>query len=174
MTLEQFEVVIKHMHQAYEKANNLHSNGIDVSSFEEHYYHVIENLLTEIYSKEGYGWIMWYCYDNSFGKGKLKAWDSKQNLICYDVKSLYDYLQKTYKETDVDEVTRFNNEYVSLYDFLGRAAGSTLGMQVHAASLMASVVPQERMITNKAYNGPVKLYPRYFLENFFNKLKQEA
>jgi len=181
MKLEQFEFIIKHMYEAYEKSTNLYNNGVDISSFEDHYNHVIEKLFTEIYSGEGYEWIIWYCYDNSFGKGGLDAFDSEKNRICYDIKSLHEYLEKTYieqkdkKREDVLSNDDDYSDYLSLYDFLGKAAGSTLGLKTYDVATSMSVPTRERIVNTKNYNGPVRLYPRYFLEFYFNSIpKQKA
>ena len=58
-------------------------------------------------------------------------------------------------------------EFISLYDYLGRAAGNELGKQV-ADYASASLVPhQARQVANTKYTGPVMLYPKAFLELYF-------
>ena len=56
---------------------------------------------------------------------------------------------------------------VSLYDYLGHAAGPELGKQVAYAAAKAGVVTETRQVSNPVYKGPVMLYPKSFLDNFF-------
>lgn len=61
-----------------------------------------------------------------------------------------------------------NEKYLSLYDFLGRAAGSDLGIKVAAAAAAQGVQLQERQVSNPKYTGKIVTYPVSFLENYFN------
>ena len=56
---------------------------------------------------------------------------------------------------------------VSLYDYLGHAAGSELGQKVATAARQAGVNGEIREISNPKYNGPVMLWPRAFLDLYF-------
>jgi hypothetical protein len=60
-------------------------------------------------------------------------------------------------------------EYLSLYDFLGKAAGNDLGKEVASAAYQAGVKMQEREISNPKYTGKVHLYPKDFLEFYFRE-----
>ena len=60
-----------------------------------------------------------------------------------------------------------NMNMMSLYDYLGQAAGSELGKQVASAAARAGVKHQVREVSNPVYKGPVMLYPKSFLDNFF-------
>jgi hypothetical protein len=60
-------------------------------------------------------------------------------------------------------------EYLSLYDYLGKAAGNDLGKEVAAAAYQAGVKMQEREISNPKYTGKVHLYPKDFLEFYFRE-----
>jgi len=60
-------------------------------------------------------------------------------------------------------------EYKSLYDHLGRAAGSQLGKQVAEAAVRDGIKIQTRQISNPKYEGTIMLYPLDWLENYFNK-----
>ena len=70
---------------------------------------------------------------------------------------------------------KFNNynkrekimEKVSLYDYLGHAAGSDVGQQVAFAAAKAGVLTETRQVSNPVYKGPVMLYPRSFLDLYF-------
>ena len=56
---------------------------------------------------------------------------------------------------------------VSLYDYLGRAAGPDLGKQVATAAAKAGVKSEIREVSNVKYTGPIMLYPRSFLDLYF-------
>ena len=56
---------------------------------------------------------------------------------------------------------------MSLYDYLGHAAGPELGKQVASAAARAGVKGSMREVSNPLYKGPVMLYPKSFLDNFF-------
>ena len=60
-----------------------------------------------------------------------------------------------------------NMEMVSLYDYLGRAAGSELGKQVATAAAKAGVKSEIREVSNIKYTGPIMLYPKSFLDLYF-------
>jgi hypothetical protein len=56
---------------------------------------------------------------------------------------------------------------VSLYDYLGRAAGSELGKQVAEYAAAKKAKFETRQVTNPRYTGNVMLYERTLLEEFF-------
>ena len=58
-------------------------------------------------------------------------------------------------------------EMISLYDYLGRAAGPDLGKQVASAAARAGVKHEIREVKHAGWNGPIMLYPKSFLDNFF-------
>ena len=58
-------------------------------------------------------------------------------------------------------------EMISLYDYLGRAAGSDLGKQVAIAAAKAGLKSEIREVSNSKYTGPIMLYPRAFLDLYF-------
>jgi len=57
---------------------------------------------------------------------------------------------------------------MSLYDYLGRAAGPALGEQVAKKATGMGVKMETRYIKNPAYEGNVMLYPEKFLNEYFN------
>jgi hypothetical protein len=61
----------------------------------------------------------------------------------------------------------YNMEMISLYDYLGRAAGPDLGKQVATAAAKAGVKSEIREVSNIKYTGPIMLYPRSFLDLYF-------
>ena len=58
-------------------------------------------------------------------------------------------------------------EMMSLYDYLGHAAGSELGQQVANAAKKAGVKGEIREVRNPVYSGPVMLWPKAFLDLYF-------
>ena len=62
-----------------------------------------------------------------------------------------------------------NNTMMSLYDYLGRAAGPELGKQVAVAATASKkkVLFETRYVSNSRYEGDVLLYPKWFLDEFF-------
>jgi hypothetical protein len=59
------------------------------------------------------------------------------------------------------------SDYISLYDYLGEAAGSPLGKQVAEYAKTKNVIPHKRYVSNKKYQGDVLLYPSEFLDEYF-------
>lgn len=60
-------------------------------------------------------------------------------------------------------------DLVSLYDYLGYAAGGTLGKEVADAAVRAKETIGKREVSNKKYTGSVMLYRKAFLKEFFDK-----
>jgi len=58
-------------------------------------------------------------------------------------------------------------EKISLYDYLGHAAGGDLGQQVAYAAAKAGVLTEIRQVNHKGYKGPVMLWPTAFLDLYF-------
>jgi len=59
-------------------------------------------------------------------------------------------------------------EMLSLYDYLNRAAGSELGKKVATAASEQGVPIKEKEISNPSYQGKILMYPKEFLDNYFN------
>jgi hypothetical protein len=58
---------------------------------------------------------------------------------------------------------------MSLYDYLGRAAGSELGKEVAETAVKLKETIKTRYITNTRYKGEIMLYRREFLDEYFGK-----
>jgi hypothetical protein len=56
---------------------------------------------------------------------------------------------------------------LSLYDYLGYAAGEKLGKEVAEAAIKSQVKIETREISNPKYTGKVMLYPENFLKEYF-------
>ena len=61
---------------------------------------------------------------------------------------------------------------MSLYDYLGRPAGSELGQQVAAAAAANYVKFETRHVSTKTYTGKIMLYPKSFLDSFFGGVNE--
>ena len=57
---------------------------------------------------------------------------------------------------------------ISLYDYLGYAAGAQLGKEVAAVAVKAKETIGKRTISNTRYKGEVLLYRREFLQEYFS------
>jgi hypothetical protein len=87
------------------RIDQLYDLGIDLIDFADPYHQAIGILLKEVYGEEGHDWWNWFFYENSGGKGNLEAFDKEGNKICYDLNSLYEYLEKNCrKKGDLEEV----------------------------------------------------------------------
>lgn len=60
-------------------------------------------------------------------------------------------------------------DMMSLFDYLGTPAGTDLGKKVAAAAHQENVPMAARYVTTKTYKGKVMLYPKGFLDKYFNK-----
>ena len=56
---------------------------------------------------------------------------------------------------------------LSLYDYLGKKAGSELGKAVAQAAKQRNVRPSSKTITNPKYSGTILMYPKSFLDEYF-------
>lgn len=57
---------------------------------------------------------------------------------------------------------------ISLYDYLGYAAGTQLGKEVAIAATKAKETIGRRTVNNVRYKGEVMLYRREFLKEYFS------
>ena len=62
-----------------------------------------------------------------------------------------------------------NREYLSLYDFLGKPAGMEMGRKVATYASKSKIQLETREVSNPNYTGKVLLYPKDFLEAFFQE-----
>lgn len=60
-----------------------------------------------------------------------------------------------------------SSEMLSLFDYLGKAAGSQLGKQVAEYAKMKEVKCETRFVSNPKYSGKVMLYTKEFLDEYF-------
>jgi len=60
---------------------------------------------------------------------------------------------------------------LSLFDYLGYPAGNQLGEQVAAYAKIRKAEYSIRHVTTKTYTGPVMLYTKAFLDEYFEAKK---
>jgi len=60
---------------------------------------------------------------------------------------------------------------LSLFDYLGYPAGNQLGEQVAAYAKIRKTKCSTRHVTTKTYTGPVMLYTKEFLDEYFEAKK---
>ena len=65
------------------------------------------------------------------------------------------------------------DKMLSLYDYLGKPAGSVLGKQVYKKALQDKITVDSRVVERKNYTGKIMLYPEQFLIEYF-KNEQKA
>jgi hypothetical protein len=85
-----------------DKISELHDMGFDfyegkfelMSDVEK----MFDIMISTHYNEHGVDWINWFIYENDYGKRKLEAWDENKNLICQDLESLHEYIEKHHKK----------------------------------------------------------------------------
>jgi len=65
-----------------------------------------------------------------------------------------------------------NKNFMSLYDFLGHAAGTELGKEVAAEAKKQGQKFIMKEVENRAYKGKVMMYDIDFLTKYFTKTQQ--
>ncbi len=56
---------------------------------------------------------------------------------------------------------------MSLFDYLGRPAGSELGIEVAESASKIGITPGKRFVKTPGYTGMIKTYPEEFLKLYF-------
>lgn len=65
-----------------------------------------------------------------------------------------------------------NKEMLSLYDYLGHAAGGDLGKKVAIQASKEKIGFKTKTIKNPNYEGEIMMYPKTFLEKYFTKIEK--
>lgn len=60
-----------------------------------------------------------------------------------------------------------NQPMLSLYDYLGHAAGSDLGKKVAETAQEKNINYETKEVSNSRYTGKVMIYPKSFLDEYF-------
>lgn len=97
MRYKDFETILYRMHKHHQKLDQAYKLGIDLLDAFSEMEEVNTALWSHVLTEEGKDWLYWFLYekgyiDDAVGRRDLQAWDENKNLICEDVKGLYDYL----------------------------------------------------------------------------------
>ena len=57
---------------------------------------------------------------------------------------------------------------MSLFEYLGKAAGEHLGKEVYIRAIQNGVKWGKKKVSNPKYTGDVMIYPKSFLDGYFN------
>lgn len=63
-------------------------------------------------------------------------------------------------------------EMLSLYDYLGKAAGRELGAAVNNFAKANKIPVVMKDVSNPKYKGKIMMYPKSFLDNYFENQEQ--
>jgi len=116
MKLESFEYLIAKLADSSKKDQEFYNIGLDISNISDPYNQIITHLLRVYYGVEGEDWISWFLYER-LDDGESHAYDEEKNPICYDIESLWKYVEEIRvsssfqeyvpkKPMTVDEVTK--------------------------------------------------------------------
>jgi len=56
---------------------------------------------------------------------------------------------------------------ISLFEYLGKAAGGHLGKEVYISAIQNGVRWEKKKVSNPKYTGDVMTYPKSFLDEYF-------
>jgi hypothetical protein len=94
MKYQQFEILINTLLQKREDQTKIYMLGIDMSSYNDDLYKVIDILMEKAFGINK-DWIDWFIYERVTPGGEiLEAWDENDKPICYDIKSLWEEVNK--------------------------------------------------------------------------------
>lgn len=63
-------------------------------------------------------------------------------------------------------------EYKSLYEYLGKRAGGTLGKIVYETARQDKVIMRQKEVSNPLYTGKIMMYPVSWLDSYFAKIAE--
>jgi hypothetical protein len=58
-------------------------------------------------------------------------------------------------------------QMLSLYDYLGKAAGRDLGTKVYQTASSQKITVTEKQVSTPVYSGKILMYPKSFLDEYF-------
>jgi hypothetical protein len=91
MKYRDFEILINTIQKNRENSHQLYMMGIDVSSYSDNLFKIIDILMEKAFGETNKEWIDWFVYERTTPSGEiLKARDAEGNEICYDIKSLWE------------------------------------------------------------------------------------
>lgn len=96
MTQEQFNSLISNYKVIERNLKHLRKAGVEVAGLVEPYETMVYDLLKLTFDSEGIDCILWYIYDNNFGKGQLSFRFNKEE-IGNDKRKFFKYLSDNHK-----------------------------------------------------------------------------
>lgn len=103
MKLEVFEAIIKSIEDQGNRSVEAAKLGIDLLEYEEGWIIALSLTLNAYYGKLGGDWISWYLYERTSSGQPLVAVDESNNPICYDIPSLWKYVEELRVREDFEE-----------------------------------------------------------------------
>lgn len=119
MRLETFQHLIEKIQETQAKSNSIYSLGVDLSSLEDNYHHIITLMLRVYYGSEGEDWISWFLYEKSYDSS-LDARNEEGEEICYDVPSLWKHVEEIRVSSDFKEYTVPEPQEINIEDFFSK------------------------------------------------------
>lgn len=97
MKYEDFKYIIELYKKTSEEFSELHDIGIDFFEgkykLSESFYYLTFKTFELFYNDEGVDMISWFIFETEYGTKDLTATDKDGNRICYDIESLYNYIE---------------------------------------------------------------------------------
>jgi|TARA_R110000764_G_scaffold6677_1_gene24861 hypothetical protein len=78
-------------------------------------------------------------------------------------KKLYDKLGGNLEDVHMRNKKQYTGDYLSLYDYLGCAAGGVLGQKIAFEATKNNINIKVKTIKNPGYEGKIQMYPEDFL-----------
>lgn len=95
MKYKDFETIITSMQELQKRDTQLNDLGVDLLEYNELFYKTIELLMRKAFSAYHVEWIEWFLYERITPGGEiLKAYDEHDKEICYDIRSLWEEVNK--------------------------------------------------------------------------------
>jgi len=123
MKLTVFTEIIETIQRQIVKGETLNKLGVDVIDYEEGWIVALTIMISVYYGKEGGEWIGWYLYERPAEEPVLKAFDSENNEICFDIPSLWKHIEGLRVSTDFKEYDLPKKTSISESDIFRLLAG---------------------------------------------------
>lgn len=102
MQLKELQNLLEKYKSFSNKISELHDLGFDF--FEGKYplmsdiESMFDIMISIHYNEKGIDWINWFIYETDYGQKDMEGRDENGKPICYDVESLYEYIEKHHKK----------------------------------------------------------------------------
>ena len=78
-------------------------------------------------------------------------------------KKTHDKLGGNLEDVHMRNKKQYTEDYLSLYDYLGHAAGGELGQKIAFEAAKKNINIKTKSIENPGYKGKIQMYPEDFL-----------